>query len=133
MWSVLVRCFVSKEEDGYVSFSSLILNLCCVHSRERPVWSCGVVEWIGRPLISPTPSPGHRQVTCMFVSHTRGCLGAGVCVYVYWSNLHVYVYILQVDTHEVVMCVDRMICTTVLPVSNGHLAMSSTKIFSNDS
>ena len=22
-----------------------------------------VVEWIGRPLISPTPSPGHRQVT----------------------------------------------------------------------
>ena len=38
---------------------------------------------------------------CMIVSHTRGCLGAGVCVYVYWSNSHVYAYILQVDTHEV--------------------------------
>ena len=47
---------------------------------------------------------------CMFVSHPRGCLGAGVCVYIYWSNLHVYAYILQVDTHEVVMCVDRC-CT----------------------
>jgi len=46
-----------------MSFSSLILSLCRVHGRERPVWSCGVVEWIGRPLISPTPSPGHRQVT----------------------------------------------------------------------
>jgi len=46
-----------------VSFSSLILSLCCVYSRERSVWSCGVVEWIGRPLISPTPSPNHRQVT----------------------------------------------------------------------
>jgi len=63
LWSVLVRCFVSKEEDGHVSFSSLILSLCRVHSREWPVWSCGVVEWIGRPLISPTPSPDHRQVT----------------------------------------------------------------------
>ena len=46
-----------------MSFSSLILSLCRVHGRERPVWSCGVVEWIGRPLISPTPNPGHRQVT----------------------------------------------------------------------
>jgi len=46
-----------------VSFSGLILSLCGVHGRERPVWSCGVVEWIGRLLISPTPSPGHRQVT----------------------------------------------------------------------
>ena len=27
------------------------------------MWSCGVVDWFGRPLISPTPSPGHRQVT----------------------------------------------------------------------
>jgi len=61
--AVLVRCFVSKKGDGHVSFSSLILSLCGVHSRERPVWSCGVVNWIGRPLISPTPSPGHRQVT----------------------------------------------------------------------
>ena len=54
---------MSKEEDDHVSFSSLILSLCRVHGRERPVWSCGVVEWIGRPLISPTPNPGHRQVT----------------------------------------------------------------------
>jgi len=23
--------------------------LCRVHGRERPVWSCGVVEWFGRP------------------------------------------------------------------------------------
>ena len=61
--AVLVRCFVSKKGDGHVSFSSLILSLCGVHGRERPVWSCGVVNWIGRPLISPTPSPGHRQVT----------------------------------------------------------------------
>ena len=29
MWFVLVRWFVSKEEDDHVSFSSLILNLCC--------------------------------------------------------------------------------------------------------
>ena len=29
LWSVLVRCFVSKEEDDHVSFSSLILSLCC--------------------------------------------------------------------------------------------------------
>ena len=28
---------------------SLVLSLCCVHGRERPVWSCGVVEWFGRP------------------------------------------------------------------------------------
>jgi len=42
----------------------------------------------------------HTQLfSCMFVSHTRGCLGACVCVYMYWSNLHVYVYILQVYTH----------------------------------
>ena len=34
-----------------------------MHGRKRPVWSCGVVDWIGRPLISPTPSQGHRQVT----------------------------------------------------------------------
>jgi len=34
-----------------------------VHGKERPVWSCGAVDWIGRPLISSTPSPGHRQVT----------------------------------------------------------------------
>ena len=54
---------MSKEGDSHVSFSSLILSLCRVHGRERPVWSCGVVEGIGRPLISPTPSPGHRQVT----------------------------------------------------------------------
>ena len=63
MWSVLVPCFVSKEEDGHVSFSSFDPELVLRHSKERPVWSCGVVEWIGRPLISPTPSPGHRQVT----------------------------------------------------------------------
>jgi len=28
----------------------LILSSCCVHGRERPVWSCGVVDWISRPL-----------------------------------------------------------------------------------
>jgi len=61
--AVLVHCFVSKNGDDHVSFSSLILSLCGVHGRERPVWSCGVVKWIGRPLISPSPSPGHRQVT----------------------------------------------------------------------
>jgi len=27
------------------------------------VWSCGVVDWVGKPPISPTPSPGHCQVT----------------------------------------------------------------------
>ena len=34
-----------------------------------------------------------RLYCCMCVSHTRGFLGACVCVYIYWSNLHVYVYI----------------------------------------
>jgi len=58
----LVRCFVIKKGNEHVSFSSLILSLCGVHGRERPVWLCGVVEWISRPLISPTPSPGHCQV-----------------------------------------------------------------------
>jgi len=42
---------------------SLVLSLCSVHGRKRLVWSCGVVDWIGRPPISPTPSPGHRKVT----------------------------------------------------------------------
>jgi len=42
---------------------SLILRSGSVHGRKRPVWSCGVVDWIDRPLVSPTPSPGHRQVT----------------------------------------------------------------------
>jgi len=28
----------------------LILSSCSVHGRERPVWSCGVVDWFGRPL-----------------------------------------------------------------------------------
>ena len=60
-----------------------------------------------------------RLFCCMFVSHTRGCLGAGVCVYIYWSNLHVHAYILQVDAHEVVMCVDRC-CTRSSHVS-GHI------------
>jgi len=46
-----------------VLFSSLILSSCRVYGRERPVWSCGVVEWIGRPLISPTPAIGHTSVT----------------------------------------------------------------------
>jgi len=44
-------------------FSSLIMSSCYVHGRKRPVWSCGVVDWISRPLISPTPSLSHRQVT----------------------------------------------------------------------
>jgi hypothetical protein len=29
---------------------SLILSSCHVHGRGRPVWSCGVVDWFGRPL-----------------------------------------------------------------------------------
>jgi len=29
---------------------NLILSSCRVHGRERPVWSCGVVDWFGRPL-----------------------------------------------------------------------------------
>jgi len=53
-------------------FSSLILRSCRVHGRERPVWSCGVVDWFGRPLISPNPSPGHRQVTLSLRRH-RTC------------------------------------------------------------
>jgi len=53
----------------------------------------------------------HTQLfCCMFVSHPRGCLGACVCVYIYWLNLRMYVHILQVYTHEVMMCVDRC-CT----------------------
>jgi len=28
----------------------LILSSCCVYGRERPVWLCGVVDWIDRPL-----------------------------------------------------------------------------------
>jgi len=32
-----------------------------------------------------------RLFCCMFVSHKRGCLGACACVYIYWSNLHVYI------------------------------------------
>jgi len=32
-----------------VPFFGLFLSLCRVHSRERPVWSCGVVDWFGRP------------------------------------------------------------------------------------
>jgi len=55
-----------------LSFSSLILSSCSVHGRKRPVRSCGVVDWIGRPLISPTPSPGHRQVT-VFCSPRLPC------------------------------------------------------------
>jgi len=62
----------------------------------------------------------HTRLFCfMFVSHTRGCHGACVCVYIYWSNLHVYVYILQVYAHEVVMCVNRC-CTRSSHVS-GHI------------
>ena len=63
--TVLVHCCVSKKGNDHVSFSSLILSLCGVYGRKRPVWSCGVVEWIGRPLISSTPSPGHRQLTTL--------------------------------------------------------------------
>jgi len=62
----------------------------------------------------------HTRLFCgMFVSHTRGRLGACVCVYMYWSKLHVYVYILQVYTHGVDMCVDRC-CTRSSHVS-GHI------------
>ena len=49
----------------------------------------------------------HTRLFWLYVCVSYACLGAGVCVYVYWSNFHVYAYILQVDTHEVVMCVDR--------------------------
>jgi len=28
---------------------SLVLSLCRMHGRERPVWLCGAVEWFGRP------------------------------------------------------------------------------------
>ena len=42
---------------------NLVLSSCSVHGRKRPVWSCGVVDWLGRPPVSPIPSPGHRQVT----------------------------------------------------------------------
>ena len=60
-----------------------------------------------------------RLYCCMCVSHTRGFLGACVCVYIYWSNLHVYVYILQVYTHGVDMCVDR--CFTRSSHVSGHI------------
>ena len=69
---------MSKDEDGHVSFSSLILSSCRVYGRERPVWSCGVVEWIGRPLISPTPSPGHRLVTLPFNHFYQACSCPGL-------------------------------------------------------
>ena len=39
---------VNKEGDWLVPVFSLVLSLCRVHGRERPVWSCGVVEWFGR-------------------------------------------------------------------------------------
>ena len=62
----------------------------------------------------------HTQMfCCMFVSHTRGCLGACVCVHIYELNLHVYVYILQVYTHGVNMCVDR--CYTLSSHVSGHI------------
>jgi len=41
---------VNKEETGLVPVFSLILSSCRVHGRERPVWSCGVVDWFSRPL-----------------------------------------------------------------------------------
>jgi len=41
------------------------------------------------------------------------------CAYMYWSNLHVYVYILQVYTHGVDMCVDR--CYTRSSHVSGHI------------
>ena len=63
----------------------------------------------------------------MCVSHTRGCLGAGVCVYICWSNLHVHAYILQVDAHEVVMCVDRC-CTRSSHVS-GHIYLYTRWVY----
>jgi len=62
-----------------------------------------------------------RLFCCMFVSHTCGCLGACVCVYIYWSNLLLYVYILHVYTHEVVMCVDR--CCTRSSYVSGYICI----------
>jgi len=49
---------------------SLVLSLCRVHGRERPVWSCGVVEWFGRP---PNEQPvawsdSWSQYRCMHVA-----------------------------------------------------------------
>jgi len=43
-----------------------------VHGRKRPVWSSPVFDWIGRPLISPSPSPDHRQVTQARLERQRG-------------------------------------------------------------
>ena len=40
---------MNKEEAGSCRSSVLVLSLCRVHCRERPVWSCEVVEWFGRP------------------------------------------------------------------------------------
>ena len=40
---------MNKEEAGSCRSSVLVLSLCRVHGRERPVWPCGVVEWFGRP------------------------------------------------------------------------------------
>jgi len=74
-----------------MSFSSLILSSCSVHGRKRPVWSCGVVDWIGRPLISPTPSPGHRQVNLSSQVVKLTGLSSGTCdrkwVFSYTKNV----------------------------------------------
>jgi len=48
---------------------SLILSSCSVHGRERPVWSCGVVDWFGRPLNEQPVawSDSWSQRMCAFV------------------------------------------------------------------
>ena len=45
---------------------SLVLSLCRVHGRERPVWSCGVVDWFGRPP--------NEQPVAWSDSWSQGCL-----------------------------------------------------------
>ena len=69
-----------------------------------------------------------RLYCCMCVSHTRGCLGACVCVYIYWSNLHVYVYMLQVYTHGVDMCVDRC-CTAEFTCVWAYMYLYTRRVY----
>jgi len=48
------RCLLIRQDierdDLLVLIVIFILSSCCAHGMERPVWSCGVFDWIGRPL-----------------------------------------------------------------------------------
>ena len=113
---------------------SLVLSLCRGTRRERPCMVVRGCRSVGKPPISPTPSPGHHQVTfgrryekyvgqstldkvdrAGFASTEFTCVCVHVYVYTYSAYMYVYTFAYMYRFYMWV-CIDLRIWTLRLHV-----------------